>query len=89
MTYNSKEEEKSWLEFRAFVLGLFMSSVLCFLAGVFVHSCYNKEIKKSVWIQAVERGYAKELETSEGKVFMWKENDDYVDTWTIGMKNES
>lgn len=49
---------------------------------------YNKEIKKSVWIQAVERGYAEEVETSEGKVFIWKENDDDVDTWTIGMKNE-
>jgi hypothetical protein len=60
------------LEFRAFVLGLFVSSIPCFLAGVFVHSCYNKEIKKSVWIQAVERGYAEEVETSVGKVFIWK-----------------
>jgi len=68
----TQEEEKSWLEFRAFVLGLFVSSVPCFWVGVFAHSCYNKEIKKSVWIQAVERGYAEEVETSEGKVFMWR-----------------
>ena len=72
MTYNSKEEEKSWLQFRAFVLGLFASSIPCFLIGVLAHSSYNTEIKKSVWIQAVERGYAEEIETSEGKVFIWK-----------------
>lgn len=73
MTYNTKEEEESWfLQFRAFMLGLFFTSVPSFLTGVLVHSCYNKEIKKSVWIQAVERGYAEEVETSEGKVFIWK-----------------
>jgi len=75
-------EEENWLQFKAFVLGLFASSIPCFLAGVSVHSCYNKEIQKSIWIQAAERGYAKELETSEGKVFMWKENCE-VDTWGI------
>ena len=47
------------------------------------------DVKKSIWLEAVERGYAEEVETSEGKVFIWKENNDDVDTWTIGMKNES
>lgn len=72
MTFTNKEEDEFWLALKFLVLGLFASSIPSFFAGVCVHSCYHKEIKKSVWIQAVERGYAEEIETSEGKVFIWK-----------------
>ncbi len=51
----------------------FCAGVVWFLAGVFAHDLYTGDVKRSVWLEAVERGFAKEIVTSEGEAFVWVE----------------
>lgn len=51
------------------VLGVFVGSIL----GAAIHDLYFSNARRSVYLEAAERGYAREVETSAGKVFMWVE----------------
>ena len=51
------------------ILGVFVGSIL----GAAIHDLYFSDARRSVYLEAVERGYAREVETSAGKVFMWVE----------------
>lgn len=48
-----------------------------FYAGVALHSYYTGYIRKQLWTEAVEHGYAEEIDTSEGKAFIWKSDNKY------------
>lgn len=50
-------------------LGVFVGSIL----GAAIHDLYFSDARRSVYLEAAERGYAREVETSAGKVFMWIE----------------
>jgi hypothetical protein len=49
-------------------------AVSMFLGAALVDSCSMKD--ETIWKQAVERGYAEEVETSSGKSYLWKEQVD-------------
>lgn len=57
--------------FKGFMIAV-ISSVVFFIIGAGAHDIYNGNIKRSVWLEAVKHGYAEEIQTSEGKVFVWK-----------------
>lgn len=54
------------------IVGFLVVSILSFFAGVGVHDLYVGDLRTRLWREAVERGYAVEVETSSGKGFMWR-----------------
>lgn len=56
------------------IAALFSVAVVFVLAFSIIsagYGGYNKG-RYEVWRQAIEKGYAQEVETSEGKAFQWK-----------------